>query len=60
MKYFYELKIDKRILFHFSNLLPGTKLASKTKKFIKVFGFYLVPIVKVQKQSKKYFQKPSR
>jgi hypothetical protein len=42
----------------FSRLSNGTKLASKTqKKFKKVSVLDLVPVLKVQKQLKKTFQK---
>jgi hypothetical protein len=42
----------------FSRLSTGTKLASKTpKKFKKVSVLDLVPVLRVQKQPKKTFQK---
>ena len=42
----------------FSGLSTGTKLASKTqKKFKKVSVLDLVPVLRVQKQLKKIFQK---
>jgi hypothetical protein len=42
----------------FSTLSTGTKLASKTpKKFKKVSILDLVPVLRVQKQLKKTFQK---
>jgi hypothetical protein len=42
----------------FSRLSTGTKLASKTKKkFKKVSVLDLVPVLRVQKQLKKTFQK---
>ena len=42
----------------FSRLSTGTKLASKTqKKFKKVSVLDLVPVLRVQKQLKKIFQK---
>ena len=42
----------------FSRLSTGTKLASKTqKKFKKVSVLDLVPVLRVQKQLKNFFQK---
>ena len=42
----------------FSRLSTGTKLALKSqKKFKKVAVFELVPVLRVQKQAKKTFQK---
>jgi hypothetical protein len=45
----------------FSRLTTGTKFASKRqKKFKEVSVLDLVPVLRVQKQLKKFFKKPSR